>query len=690
MKALFLALFLGIGLLSAVTFASPIGPATGSQRIQVVSQDFVDSQLAYTFTKVNDTLWHATFTFDNVSFAADVRFAFNKQCSHNAWLSLNNYYFSEWNMTTQELCNEIKNMTNYPTKAGNHSYIANFKWNQTALGGSFDIVYPNGWFENEQFKFGWNSTVATGLTVTAVLSKTGRAICRTTNRIHVVWTDGTSVLYSNSSDGVTWGTPADMDGGAVPSEPPVIDCKDDRIVILWIDSDSRKDINYKASNNEGAAWDFSGVWRDGTGASANAFHVGNVQFGANTTSTYNIWATYSWDGGTVESIYIDEKNFTIGGVGAVSSVDLGVDCDVNSVTVSTVYVNVTGTTENVYVPYGCSKTNNELFNYTNNSGTNWYGSIITTGTTENSLSFNILNNVLYSSIIKGMTIGDMSNSTNGNSWATITNQSLGIHSTSISSDKTSNIYDFYSSVCSITPSDNCDVGLATYNSSGWFNINSYIDLNSNNATLPNAIKDNSVDSTKIDFVYFNKSAIIYDYISLGAPPDTPPTFASYNANTTTVGKPANISIVISDAVSLSGFIFGSNNTGVWSNSTFAALSSGQIATNVTTLNNTVNTKVGISFYANDSINQWSIYNATITTTAADTCTYSSGDWFIKCADNCDLSSAAQNIGGNNIIVYGNGTAGQIIFANVNASIFYMNASQCNVRFKKPFYFTLKR
>lgn len=687
----FLAIMLWIGLLSTMTFASPIGPATGTQRIQVVSQDFIDSQLAYEFDKVNDTLWHASFWADNASFATDVRFAFNKQCSHNAWLSLNNYYFAEYNMTTAELCSQLKNMTNYPTKVGNHTYIANFKWNQSNLSGSLDIVFPDGFVDGEMLKFGFNSTVATTITSTTSLSTTGRAICRTTNKIHVAWMNGTNVFYSNSSNGVTWGSPVTISTGAGddPLEAPVIACSGTKVFIAWIDTDARGDINYFNSTNEGYEFNDGShgpaIWRDGTGSSADGFHMGNVEYGVGS----NIWVTYSWDGGTVESIIVDNASAYTGASPTATRVDLGVDCDVSANTLASLFVNVSGTTENVYVPYGCAKTSNMLVNYTNNSGTNWYGSAIV-GPVTVSPTITLFNNTLYIGDSESSPSKRLFNSTNnGQTWNEIMS-TTGFTSAVLSSSNSltsssSNLYWFF------TSQSLSNVSLDIMNTTiGWTANTSFITTMSANATLPNAIKDNSVDSTKIDFVYFNKSAIIYDYISLGAPPDNPPTFASYNANTTTVGKPANISVVISDAVSLSGFIFGSNNTGVWSNSTWAALASGSLASNITTLNSTVNTKVGVSFYANDSINQWSIYNATITTTAADTCTYTSGDWFIKCSDNCDLSSAGQNIGGNNIIVYGNGTAGQIIFANVNASIFYMNATQCNVRFKKPFSFSLKR
>ena len=51
-----------------------------------------------------------------------------------------------------------------------------------------------------------------------------------------------------------------------------------------------------------------------------------------------------------------------------------------------------------------------------------------------------------------------------------------------------------------------------------------------------------------------------------------------------------------------------------------------------------------------------------TAPAGDTCTYSSGDWNINCADNCVISSAV-DVGGNNFIATGSGTV--IIKSRIN-------------------------
>jgi hypothetical protein len=94
---------------------------------------------------------------------------------------------------------------------------------------------------------------------------------------------------------------------------------------------------------------------------------------------------------------------------------------------------------------------------------------------------------------------------------------------------------------------------------------------------------------------------------------TPPTFSSYSANTTIAGMPVNFSVIISDGTTLSGYIFETNNTGTWINTTWVSLTSGGTAQNITTLNSTRGVVVNVSFYANDSSNNWGTYKTSLTT-----------------------------------------------------------------------------
>lgn len=98
---------------------------------------------------------------------------------------------------------------------------------------------------------------------------------------------------------------------------------------------------------------------------------------------------------------------------------------------------------------------------------------------------------------------------------------------------------------------------------------------------------------------------------------TAPTFSSYNANTTIANVPVNFSLVITDEIGLSGYIFETNNTGTWVNTTWFNVTgnSTYTAQNITTLNSTIGAVVNISFYANDTSNNWGVYRASLTTTS---------------------------------------------------------------------------
>jgi hypothetical protein len=115
-----------------------------------------------------------------------------------------------------------------------------------------------------------------------------------------------------------------------------------------------------------------------------------------------------------------------------------------------------------------------------------------------------------------------------------------------------------------------------------------------------------------DLVYLNVTYTVGD--------STPPTFSNPSINTTCAGKPVNISTTISDETALSGYIFSTNNTGTWVNTTWVSLTSGQLATNRTTLNSTI-TIVNYTWYANDTSNNWATLRNRTTTTDCTQPTY---------------------------------------------------------------------
>lgn len=112
-----------------------------------------------------------------------------------------------------------------------------------------------------------------------------------------------------------------------------------------------------------------------------------------------------------------------------------------------------------------------------------------------------------------------------------------------------------------------------------------------------------------------------DEVSLTVSDTTPPAFTGNATNTTGMGTPANFTIDVTDNNALdntAGYIFSTNNTGGWANSTyraFAGSSTTLTAWNVTTLNDTAGTVVQWKFYANDTSDNWNVsasYNLTTT------------------------------------------------------------------------------
>jgi hypothetical protein len=125
------------------------------------------------------------------------------------------------------------------------------------------------------------------------------------------------------------------------------------------------------------------------------------------------------------------------------------------------------------------------------------------------------------------------------------------------------------------------------------------------------------------------------YLITAPPDETPPTYSNISYNTTIAGQSCTLSVKWSDNVALSGFIFGTNNTGSWLNDTWTSLTENPSWANKTkTLNSTVGMVVGYRWYCNDTSNNWNDTDIqTLTTTAfpviltilkPENITYSSG------------------------------------------------------------------
>lgn len=94
----------------------------------------------------------------------------------------------------------------------------------------------------------------------------------------------------------------------------------------------------------------------------------------------------------------------------------------------------------------------------------------------------------------------------------------------------------------------------------------------------------------------------YEY---GNPDTTAPTYSSLTASSAVANSTCSFSSTWSDDLSLSGYIFSSNNTGTWANNTWTAFTSTpQTVTASKTLNSTIANVVSYKWFANDTANNW--------------------------------------------------------------------------------------
>jgi len=112
--------------------------------------------------------------------------------------------------------------------------------------------------------------------------------------------------------------------------------------------------------------------------------------------------------------------------------------------------------------------------------------------------------------------------------------------------------------------------------------------------------------------------VVIDYTPAG---DTiSPTYSNTGTNTTVAGQPCQFSVLWNDNVNVSGFIFGTNNTGAWVNDTWVSFTvfynSTAAWSNVTkTLNSTIHIVIQWQIWANDTSNNWNTTGTqTLTTT----------------------------------------------------------------------------
>jgi len=98
---------------------------------------------------------------------------------------------------------------------------------------------------------------------------------------------------------------------------------------------------------------------------------------------------------------------------------------------------------------------------------------------------------------------------------------------------------------------------------------------------------------------------LYWNVTYRVPDITPPAWSNAGTNNTKGGQPTRFHVKWTDNAGLSGFIFGTNNTGTWANDTWTPMSGTTNWSNVTKiLNSSLGVLVRWRVWANDTSNNW--------------------------------------------------------------------------------------
>lgn len=228
-----------------------IGEFTPSNQIVVERQDYIDEYLNWEFEEINNTHWRASFYIDEV-FWSDAKNCL-KRSNPSCWQNLKIKYFPE--KSVSQITGDLLNFNNYPLESLSENIeFSDFNLDISEGKGNFYIVFPRGFKEKEAAKFGFGSTYIS-TSSTDPFSPEKRNICRTTNKIHVVWkANSTHIAYSNSQDGVNWyinySFYSNTAGTGERVYEPSMDCNGNNISIVIPDL-NLADLIVMISSNEG-------------------------------------------------------------------------------------------------------------------------------------------------------------------------------------------------------------------------------------------------------------------------------------------------------------------------------------------------------------------------------------------------------------------------------------------------------
>ncbi len=369
------------------TFKNFISDVSPRKEVIVESQSYIDDYFHWYFSEINDTHWDAVFEINNVLWN-DLHPCISKTNDDTCWIDIKNRYFPDEDFV--RLKSDFLNMNNYPLKNFTPNMkFSNFMFDNNVGMGKFIINFPNGFKDGEKSVFGFGSTnVSSSSTGDGTLNPGGRAICRTTNRVHLIHITGgagNQVFYLNFTDNSSSiGFSMRLDGSGSSDNangaPPAIACNGNNVFAAWPASSSSVSIAYKNSTNEGASFDSttnannwtilpsSSVW--------GANHKLSVAYGAGN----NIFLAYIQDDGTLEFVNITNSSSYGGEQPTLTHTRL--TNDMNAASFISLFVNYTESprTESIYMGLMGTVDDDLYFNFSNDGGSTWNGTEIVTGT----------------------------------------------------------------------------------------------------------------------------------------------------------------------------------------------------------------------------------------------------------------------------------------------------------------------
>lgn len=193
-----------------------------------------------------------------------------------------------------------------------------------------------------------------------------------------------------------------------------------------------------------------------------------------------------------------------------------------------------------------------------------------------------------------------------------------------------------------------DLTITVFHSSGWFNytVSGAGTQEINNGTEPTSVLIDGIDKTKGDGWTYSGGTVTVTSASSnasllwgsgGEPPDTePPTWTSIRLNTTEAGLNCEFNCTWSDNTQLSGYIFGTDNSGSWVNETWTTLSGVlDIASVVKTLTSEVDKTIYYRFWCNDTSDNWGSTGTLPLTTTGSGVIDSEGMYLLRLKTTCN-------------------------------------------------------